>query len=102
MSKFPSSTDLAQRIKDLTNSSSVIKHIPYEQAYVEGFEDMRRRVPDISLARELIDFRPKHDLDGILKSVIAYYKDHLYLTTSEATNVSIGQHSCSLLRMSNS
>ena len=65
--------DLAQRIKDLSNSSSSIQHIPYEQAYVEGFEDMRRRVPDISLARELIGFRPERDLNEILRSVIAYY-----------------------------
>jgi UDP-glucose 4-epimerase len=81
--------DLAQRIKELTNSSSAIKHIPYEQAYVEGFEDMRRRFPDISLARELIDFQPKYNLDEILKSIIAYYKNYLYPTTSHAMNVSV-------------
>ncbi len=63
---------LAHRIKELTRSTSPITHIPYGQAYVEGFEDMRRRVPDISLAGELIGFRPEHSLGDILESVIAY------------------------------
>ena len=62
--------DLAQRVKALAGSDSQIVHIPYDQAYVEGFEDMRRRVPDISLAKELIGFDPKYPLDDILRSVI--------------------------------
>src|SRR5690606_7638777 len=40
--------DLAQRVKEATGSPSPIIHIPYEQAYSEGFEDMRRRVPDLT------------------------------------------------------
>jgi UDP-glucose 4-epimerase len=63
---------LASRIKNLTGSNSPIIHVPYEEAYVEGFEDMRRRVPDISLASTLIGFRPEHNLDEILRSVIAF------------------------------
>jgi len=69
--------ELAQKVKDLADSKSPIKHIPYSEAYVEGFEDMRRRVPDISLAKKLIGFQPKHDLEGVLRSVIDYYKDRL-------------------------
>jgi UDP-glucose 4-epimerase len=61
---------LAQRVKQLCDSDSEIKHIPYDKAYVEGFEDMRRRVPDISLARELIGFEPEHCLDATLRAVI--------------------------------
>lgn len=68
-----SMNDLAERIKKVTGSVSKIIHIPYEKAYVEGFEDMRRRVPDISLANKLIGFRPELNLDAILKSVIEYY-----------------------------
>ena len=64
---------LAARVKGLTDSASEIIHVPYEEAYVEGFEDMRRRVPDISLANKLIGFRPELNLDAILKSVIEYY-----------------------------
>ena len=65
---------LSGRVKELSGSSSAIVYIPYEKAYVEGFEDMRRRVPDISLARQLIGFQPKHSMDDILKSVIAHMR----------------------------
>jgi UDP-glucose 4-epimerase len=63
---------LAKRIKELTGSESEIVFVPYDEAYEEGFEDMPRRVPDTSKARELIGFRPEMDLDGILRSVIEY------------------------------
>ena len=62
---------LAKRVKELTASRSRIVHVPYEQAYVEGFEDMRRRVPDITLVKSLIGFEPALSLDDILESVIA-------------------------------
>ncbi len=68
-----SMNDLAERIKKATGSASKIVHIPYEEAYVEGFEDMRRRVPDISLAKKLVSFNPERNLDEILRSVIEYY-----------------------------
>ena len=51
--------------------------IPYEQAYAAGFEDMRRRVPDTTRARELIGWRPTYDLDGILRSVIEHERARL-------------------------
>ena len=66
---------LAQKIKELVGSPSSIVHVPYEKAYVEGFEDMRRRVPDISLAARLIDFRPRHSLRDILTSVIQFFQE---------------------------
>ena len=64
--------DLARRVKELTQSSSEIVFVPYDEAYEEGFEDMPRRVPDISKVRDLVGFRPQMNLDGILKSVIDY------------------------------
>ncbi len=64
---------LAQRVRDLTNSSSEIVHIPYGEAYEEGFEDMPRRVPDTTKVRELVQFRAETSLDAILREVIAYY-----------------------------
>ena len=64
--------ELAERVKALTNSSSEIVHIPYDEAYEEGFEDMPRRVPDISKVSALVGFRPEMPLDGILRSVIEY------------------------------
>jgi len=65
---------LAKRVKELTGSSSQIVHIPYEKAYTEGFEDMIRRVPDITLVQKLIGFNPKHSLDEIILSVIESFK----------------------------
>jgi UDP-glucose 4-epimerase len=53
-----------------TASSSSIRFVSYTEAYPEGFEDMSRRVPDVSRARELIGFDPQLGLDEILSSVI--------------------------------
>lgn len=64
---------LATRIKELTNSTSEIVYIPYSDAYEEGFEDMPRRVPDISKIAAMVGFTPKTDLEQILASVIAYH-----------------------------
>ena len=66
-------TQLAERIRELTGSESGITYIPYEEAYEEGFEDMPRRVPDITRIRELVGFEPQTKLDGILKEVIGYH-----------------------------
>ena len=63
---------LAQRIKDLTQSDSEIVFVPYDEAYEEGFEDMPRRVPDISKVRNLVGFEPQMSLDGILQTVIDF------------------------------
>jgi UDP-glucose 4-epimerase len=64
--------ELAERVKRLTQSDSEIVFVPYDEAYEEGFEDMPRRVPDISKVSELVGFRPQMTLDGILESVIDY------------------------------
>jgi UDP-glucose 4-epimerase len=64
---------LAERIRELTSSNSEIVYIPYNEAYEEGFEDMPRRVPDISKIGALVGFTPTTTLDGILKEVIAYH-----------------------------
>lgn len=62
--------DLAQLVIERTGSSSPLRFVPYSEAYPEGFEDMSRRVPDISRARELIGFDPRRGLDEILTGVI--------------------------------
>lgn len=66
---------LAERVKALTDSSSKITFLPYDQAYEAGFEDMHRRVPDTSKLRNLIDYKPTFGLDEILKDVIAYQRE---------------------------
>lgn len=70
-------TQVAQRIKELTSSSSEIVYIPYSEAYEAGFEDMPRRVPDISKIAALVGYAPKMDLDGILQEVIAYHSERV-------------------------
>jgi UDP-glucose 4-epimerase len=67
-----SMNDLAARVKSITGSSSPIQHIPYDEAYQEGFEDMERRVPDISKIAGLIGYRNTYDLDSILNKVVEY------------------------------
>ena len=54
--------------------SSVIKLIPYDEAYESGFEDMPRRVPDLTRIKGLIGYEPKHELDEILEQVIDYFR----------------------------
>lgn len=66
---------LAERVKELTRSPSPIVKIPYDQAYGEGFDDMRRRVPDLSKVNSLIGYQPKRDLDQIIRDVIESKKN---------------------------
>jgi UDP-glucose 4-epimerase len=63
--------DLAQRVVELTGSSSEIVYVPYEQAYSGGYEDMRRRVPDVTKLRQTIGYAPDTPLDEILRRIIA-------------------------------
>jgi UDP-glucose 4-epimerase len=68
--------DLATRVKTLTCSDSPIQLVPYDQAYEAGFEDMPRRVPDISKLRALVGYKPKVELDEIIRRVIDYIREH--------------------------
>jgi UDP-glucose 4-epimerase len=65
---------LAERVRELSGSKSPIKYIPYDQAYESGFEDMPRRVPDLSKVQALVGYQPKHSLDDILIQVIDYFR----------------------------
>ena len=58
----------------MTGSCSPIHYIPYDQAYEAGFEDMPRRVPDISKIREFVGYEPKVKLDDIIRSVIEHMR----------------------------
>lgn len=64
--------EVAERVKELTNSKSEIVFMPYDEAYEEGFEDMPRRVPDVTKISALTGFKPTERLDGILQKVIAH------------------------------
>ena len=63
--------DLARRIIEVLDSDSRIELIPYDKAYPHGFEDMRRRVPDNTRARQLVGFEPRTGIDDIIKHVAA-------------------------------
>jgi len=65
---------LADRAITLTSSSSEIKFVPYEEAYGEGFEDMRRRVPSLEKAKRLIGYKPTRTLDNIINDVAGEYR----------------------------
>jgi UDP-glucose 4-epimerase len=66
--------DLATRVKNMTGSCSPIQYVPYDEAYETGFEDMPRRVPDISKIRELVGYEPKVPLEDIIRSVIEHMR----------------------------
>jgi UDP-glucose 4-epimerase len=66
--------DLAERVKKMTKSASLIVNVPYDVAYEAGFEDMPRRVPDITKIQSLVGFEPKMGLDDIIRSVVDYVR----------------------------
>jgi len=65
---------LAERVRELSGSRSLIKFIPYDEAYESGFEDMPRRVPDLAKVTAMIGYKPKYTLDDILVQVIDYFR----------------------------
>jgi UDP-glucose 4-epimerase len=76
--------DLARRVRTLTNSSSELQFVSYEQAFDRSFEDMSRRVPDISKLRRLVGYEPRVQLNGIIESVIRYWNNDLRAASSPA------------------
>jgi UDP-glucose 4-epimerase len=65
---------LAEKIIGRIHSTSVIKFIPYTEAYPVGFEDMQRRTPDITKIKKMISWQPRHNLDSIIDSIAASLK----------------------------
>ncbi|MGA8841152.1 MAG: GDP-mannose 4,6-dehydratase [Candidatus Aquilonibacter sp.] len=66
--------DLAKRIIERTGSSSTIQFIPFSEVYPAGFEEIMRRVPDISKAQRLLQFEPRVSLDETIDAVSASFK----------------------------
>jgi nucleoside-diphosphate-sugar epimerase len=69
--------ELAILVKEMTGSRSQIRFVPYAEAYQEGFEDMPRRLPDISKLQRLIAYQPSLDLPDMLARIIPYYRQEL-------------------------
>jgi UDP-glucose 4-epimerase len=66
--------ELAERVKKLSGSNSPIQYVPYDEAYEAGFEDMPRRVPDISKIQALVGYQPKLELNEIIMSVVEHIR----------------------------
>jgi len=64
--------DLAKKVIEITGSTSSIEKIAYDKAYPEGFEDMQRRVPDISKIKQVLGWSPEINLDQIIKDIAAF------------------------------
>ena len=67
--------DLAKLVKAKTKSSSEIVYIPYDEAYEKGFEDMMRRVPDVSKIRKIAGFNPKVNIEKTIEKIIEHFKN---------------------------
>ncbi len=65
--------DLAERVIRLTGSRSTIKLVPFEDAYGSDFEDMQRRLPDLSKIRSVVGYHPRYSLDNIIRDIVEYY-----------------------------
>jgi UDP-glucose 4-epimerase len=66
--------DLASLVKKLVGGDSEIIHIPYDEAFEKGFEDMQRRVPNTTKIKKLIGFKPTVSLEESIKRIIEYYR----------------------------
>ncbi|MDZ7267420.1 MAG: GDP-mannose 4,6-dehydratase [candidate division KSB1 bacterium] len=67
--------ELAERVRAIIGSSSEIVKVPYSEAYEAGFEDMQRRVPDLTKIKRLIGYEPSVKLDQIIRSIWEYFQE---------------------------
>jgi UDP-glucose 4-epimerase len=67
-------SDLAAKVKEMCNSDSNIRYITYDDAFVSGFEDMQRRVPDISKINRAVGYQPSISLEQSIQEIIDFYK----------------------------
>jgi UDP-glucose 4-epimerase len=77
--------ELAEKVLAATGSSSKIVYVPYEEAYAPGFEDMRRRVPDLTKISKLIGYKTQYSLDDTLRRVIVYERQQLLKQSKQPT-----------------
>lgn len=69
---------LAERVRDRAHSQSEIQLIPYDQAYEPGFEDFRRRVPNLTKIHTHTGWSPTTRLNETIDQIIAYYKERIH------------------------
>jgi len=83
---------LAKKIKKLTDSQSKLVFVPYDQAYEHGFEDMMRRVPDLTKINRLIGYAPTTSLNQILLNTIRYHAQQLVTIQNGHKRVVLAGH----------
>jgi UDP-glucose 4-epimerase len=76
--------ELAAKVRTLADSDSEIRFTPHAQVYGADFEDMSRRVPDISKLRRLVGYQPKVQLDEIVTRTIDYWRGEAITAASRA------------------
>lgn len=76
--------DLAKKTIEMTNSTSEIRYVSYNEIYGEGFEDMQRRVPSLEKAKRLVNYKPTRNLENIIQDVIAEFQDKLKVESANA------------------
>jgi UDP-glucose 4-epimerase len=76
--------ELARQVIAVTGANVAIDYVPYEQAYEKGFEDMQRRVPDISKVKALTGFAPRVSLEQALRRTVEWFKSDRVLERSAA------------------
>ncbi len=69
--------DLARQVIDLVNPELDINYVPYKEAYGHDFEDVRKRVPDVTRLQKTLGFKPEMPLEQILKATIAWKKESM-------------------------
>ena len=62
--------ELARRVREISSSNSEIVIVPYDEAYPAGFEDMQRRVPDVTKLKKMIGICPEADTETIIRKII--------------------------------
>jgi UDP-glucose 4-epimerase len=77
--------ELAEMVIASTGSQSKVIYVPYEEAYAPGFEDMRRRVPDLAKVHKLIGYEPHYTLEATLKRVIDFERQQILKQSKEPT-----------------
>ncbi len=73
--------ELAAMVRSMTRSRSEIVHVPYREAYGAGFEDMERRVPDLTKVRRFIGYEPRLTLEQTLEDIVAFVRGELEAET---------------------
>jgi UDP-glucose 4-epimerase len=73
---------LAEAVVQAVDPSLGIEHVPYATAYAPGFEDIRNRIPDLTRIRHAINYQPRHDLNDIIREVVAWRRSQLSARTT--------------------